>query len=67
MSVKSDWYNRTYGMSFYMFVTLCSPRSERWYKDAMANINEDWLKEIKAEDIVGKQEVEKLVKELDLC
>lgn len=67
MSAKSDYYNRTYGMSFYMFITLCSPRAERWYKDAMANINEPWLKETKAEDIVGKQEVAKLVKELDLC
>ena len=66
MSVKSDWYNRTYGMSFYMFVTLCSPRAERWYKDAMANINEPWLKETKAEEIVGKAEVAKLVKELNL-
>ena len=49
-----------------MFVTLCSPRAERWYKDAMANINEDWLKETKAEEIVGKAEVAKLVKELNL-
>ena len=67
MSAKSDYYNRTYGMSFYTFLTLCSPRPERWYKDAIANLNEDWLKETKAEEIVGKQEVAKLVKELDLC
>ena len=66
MSAKSDWYNRTYGMSFYMFITLCQPRPERWYKDAMANINEEWLKETKAEEIVGKAEVAKLVKELNL-
>ena len=67
MSAKSDFYNRTYGMSFYTFLTLCSPRSDRWYKDAIAHIDEDWLKITKAEEIVGKQEVAKLVKELDLC
>lgn len=66
MSAKSDWYNRTYGMSFYTFVTLCSPRAERWYKDAMAHLDEAWLKETKAEEIVGKQEVARLVKELNL-
>ena len=32
----------------------------------MANLNEDWLKETKAEEIVGKAEVAKLVKELNL-
>lgn len=67
MSAKSDFYNRTYGMSFYTFLTLCSPRSERWYKDAIAHIDEEWLKTTKAEEIVGKAEVVKLVKELDLC
>lgn len=66
MSAKSDWYNRTYGMSFYTFITLCSPRAERWYKDAMAHLDEPWLKETKAEEIVGKNEVAKLVKELSL-
>ena len=66
MSAKSDWYNRTYGMSFYTFLTLCSPRTERWYKDAMAHLDEAWLKETKAEEIVGKNEVAKLVKELSL-
>ena len=67
MSAKSDFYNRTYGMSFYTFLTLCSPRAERWYKDAIAHIDEEWLKTTKAEEIVGKAEVVKLVKELDLC
>ena len=67
MSAKSDFYNRTYGMSFYNFITLCSPRPERWYKDAIAHLDEDWLKTTKAEEIVGKAEVAKLVKELDLC
>ena len=67
MSAKSDFYNRTYGMSFYTFLTLCSPRADRWYKDAIAHIDEDWLKTTKAEEIVGKAEVVKLVKELDLC
>ena len=66
MSAKSDWYNRTYGMSFYMFINLCQPRQDRWYKEAMANLDEDWLKETKAEEIVGKAEVAELVKELNL-
>ena len=66
MSAKSDWYNRTYGMSFYTFLTLCSPRAERWYKDAIAHLDEPWLKTTKAEEIVGKAEVTKLVKELNL-
>lgn len=67
MSAKSDFYNRTYGMSFYTFLTLCKPRADRWYKDAIANLDEPWLKETKAEEIVGKAEVAKLVKEIDLC
>ena len=67
MSAKSDFYNRTYGMSFYTFLTLCSPREERWYKDAIAHLDEEWFKTTKAEEIVGKAEVVKLVKELDLC
>ena len=66
MSAKSDWYNRTYGMSLYTFLTLCSPRSERWYKDAMANLDEAWLKETKAEEIVGKAEKTKKEKEWKL-
>lgn len=67
MSSKKDYYDRTYGMSFYTFLTLCGPRKDNWYVDAMQNLeNAQWYKFTPAREIVGEAEVAKLVEKLNL-
>lgn len=67
MSSKKDFYDRTYGMSFYTFLTLCDPRKDNWYIDAMQNLEDvKWYKFTPAREIVGEAEVAKLVEKLRL-
>ena len=67
MSMKSDYYKRTYGMSFYTYLKLCKPCKDRWYVDGIKHVEEvDWFKETEAKEIVGEEAVRKLVRELNL-
>lgn len=71
MSEAKDYYDRTYGMSFGMFVSLCQPNNNEWYKDAIEHISNgdapEWYYTTPAKAIVGSQAVRKLKKELGLC
>ena len=70
MSEKSDWYKRTYGMSFYDFC-LISKSKEPFILDAKKKIVEgiydDWFLSTKASDIVGEKAVKKLIEEEHIC
>lgn len=69
MSDKKDYYDRTYGMSFYMYLQLCTPSKEDWYINAVKIMDKDqaeWFKTTPAKEIVGEKAVQKLVQELNL-
>lgn len=70
MSQAKDYYDRTHGMSFGMYVTLCQPNNNEWYKDAIYHIESgqapDWYYTTPARCIVGSQAVKKLMKEMKL-
>lgn len=68
MSEKQDFYLRTYGMSFYMYLKLCEPCKDRWYIDGIKHLEEiDWFKNTPAKEIVGEKAVKDLVQKLHLC
>lgn len=66
MSDKKTWYDRTYGMSFYTYLTLCTPCKAAWYVEGMKHLDEAWMKTTKAEEIVGKKDVKELVERMNL-
>lgn len=68
MSEKQDFYLRTYGMSFYMYLKLCEPCKETWYIDGIKHLEDaQWFKETPAKEIVGEKAVRDLVQKLHLC
>ena len=66
-TMSKEYYDRTYGMSFYTFLTLCGPRKDGWYKDAIQHLEDvKWYKFTPAREIVGEAEVARLVEQLNL-
>lgn len=58
------FFDDTLGMSFYQWLLQATPTKAEWHKDALEHIETPWFKEVKASDIVGKEAVKKLLKEI---